>query len=108
MQYYAITYGLLARQLDLTPGPGNQRHAALEFAAMAYDREGTLLQGIRSKIGDTLRERSMGRDCSFSYAEANRPCSPTRTAPTIAALFHRRLNLPRYHARAQNLTIYLP
>jgi VWFA-related protein len=54
MQHYIISYAMLARQLGLTVGADGVRRGAFELAVMAYDDDGSSLDGVRTKIQDAI------------------------------------------------------
>jgi VWFA-related protein len=54
MQQYLIEYGLIARQLDLQPGPSGSQKASLELGVISYDDDGRKLNGIDTRIDETI------------------------------------------------------
>jgi VWFA-related protein len=54
MQSYVITYGLLARQLELHAEPSGAHKASLELGVLSYDGEGRKLNGIDTHIEDNI------------------------------------------------------
>jgi hypothetical protein len=54
MQSYVITYGLLARQLDLHAEPSGAHKASLELGVLSYDQDGHKLNGIDTRIEDNI------------------------------------------------------
>jgi VWFA-related protein len=54
MQRYIIEYGLVPRQLELPVEPGGQHRSSLEFGIISYDADGNKLNGLDSKIDDTI------------------------------------------------------
>jgi VWFA-related protein len=54
MQRYVIEYGLIAKQLDMPVGPNGLHRSSFEFGIVSYDADGNKLNGLDSKIDDTI------------------------------------------------------
>ena len=54
MQRYVIEYGLVPKQLDLPVESTGLHRSSLEFGVISYDADGKKLNGIDSKIDDTI------------------------------------------------------
>jgi VWFA-related protein len=54
MQQYLISYGLIARQLEMPTDDTGARKASLEFGLIAYDEDGRKLNGLDTLIDDTI------------------------------------------------------
>jgi VWFA-related protein len=54
MQKYLISYGLIARQLDLPTDDTGAHQASLEFGLISYDEDGRKLNGLDTHIDDTI------------------------------------------------------
>jgi VWFA-related protein len=54
MQRYVIEYGLLPKQLELPEQSDGLHRSSLEFGIISYDLDGKKLNGIDSKIDDTI------------------------------------------------------
>lgn len=54
MQHFAITYGLLGRQLDFDLGDDGIHRGTLGFAIMAFDDDGKAMDGMRTSVQDAI------------------------------------------------------
>lgn len=54
MQRYVIQYGLIPRQLDMPIQADGAHQASLEFGVISYDEDGHKLNGIDTRVQDTI------------------------------------------------------
>jgi VWFA-related protein len=54
MQQYLISYGLIARQLEMPTDDAGAHQASLEFGLISYDEDGRKLNGLDTHIDDTI------------------------------------------------------
>lgn len=54
MQKYLISYGLIARQLDMPTDNTGAHQASLELGLISYDEDGRKLNGLDTRIDDTI------------------------------------------------------
>ncbi len=80
LQGYLVTYGLLARQLDLMLGRDGMRRGSLEFAVMAFDDDGNTIDGVHTKIQDVIKPERYADMQAEGYQFLQRVALPTRAA----------------------------
>ena len=80
VQHYLLTYGLLLRQLQLPLGQDGKRRGDLEFAVMAYDEDGLLLTGVRTKVQDVILPERYAEMQSEGYHWLQRIDVPVKAA----------------------------
>jgi len=54
MQQYLISYGLIARQLEMSTDDTGTHQASLEFGLISYDEDGRKLNGLDTHIDDKI------------------------------------------------------
>jgi hypothetical protein len=54
MQQYLISYGLIARQLEMTVDASGAYQASIELGLISYDEDGRKLNGVDTHIDDTI------------------------------------------------------
>jgi hypothetical protein len=80
MQQYLISYGLIARQLELPADDAGVRKATLEFGIISYDEDGGKLNGVDSRIEDTIAAPRYAQLMSDGYHVAQSVAVPVAAA----------------------------
>ena len=67
MQQYLISYGLIARQLEMPADDAGAHQASLEFGLISYDEDGRKLNGLDTHIDDTIPAPRYAKLASDGY-----------------------------------------
>jgi VWFA-related protein len=67
MQQYLISYGLIARQLEMPADDSGVHQASLEFGLISYDEDGRKLSGLDAHIDDTIPATRYAKLLSDGY-----------------------------------------
>jgi VWFA-related protein len=67
MQQYLISYGLVARQLEMPTDDAGAHQASLEFGLISYDEDGRKLNGLDTHIDDTIPAPRYAKLASDGY-----------------------------------------
>ncbi len=60
MQQYAVTYGVLASQLELPKSANRVYHSDLSIAALAYNEDGETLWGTKARLKEAIPASKIG------------------------------------------------
>jgi VWFA-related protein len=67
MQQYLISYGLIARQLEMSADDAGAHQVSLEFGLISYDEDGRKLNGLDTHIDDTIPADRYAKLASDGY-----------------------------------------
>src|ERR1039458_4451003 len=67
MQQYLISYGLIARQLEMPVSESGAHQALIEFGLISYDEDGRKLNGVDTHIDDPIAAARYAQVLSNGY-----------------------------------------
>jgi hypothetical protein len=102
MQQYLISYGLLARQLEMSTDDAGAHQASLEFGLISYDEDGRKLNGLDTHIDDTIPAPRYAKLASDGYHVVQSIAVPVTAASLRLAVRDTRAN------RVGSLEVQLP
>ena len=102
MQQYLISYGLLARQLEMPTDDAGAHQASLEFGLISYDEDGRKLNGLDTHIDDTIPAPRYAKLASDGYHVVQSIAVPVTAASLRLAVRDTRAN------RVGSLEVQLP
>jgi VWFA-related protein len=102
MQQYLISYGLIARQLEMPTDDAGAHQASLEFGLISYDEDGRKLNGLDTHIDDTIPAARYATVASDGYHVVQSIAVPVAAASVRLAVRDIRGN------RVGSLEVQLP
>jgi VWFA-related protein len=102
MQQYLISYGLIARQLEVPVDASGAHQASIEFGLISYDEDGRKLNGVDTHIADTIPAARYAQVLSNGYHVVQSIAVPVTAASIRIAVRDTRAN------RVGTLEVQLP
>ena len=102
MQQYLISYGLIARQLEMPVSESGAHQALIEFGLISYDEDGRKLNGVDTHIDDPIAAARYAQVLSNGYHVVQSIAVPMTAASIRLAVRDTRAN------RVGSLEVQLP